>query len=548
MHDIFKKILSLVIAVLMIVGLSYKYKEEPLDDIYILYTNDVHCAIDTNIGYAGLAAYKNEMLKEYKYVSLVDIGDFSQGGSIGALTQGEAAIELMNEVGYEVATLGNHEFDYGLDVLSHNLSEADFEITSTNIVYSGSDDTLNTINHDYIIKEYGNVKIAFIGVTTPITSTNEGLDNFSENGEVVVSFTEDPTSFYAKVQNSVNMVRKKVDYVIVLSHLGISESFEPYRSYDLINNTYGIDAVLDGHSHSVIEEEHVKNLNGEEVLLTSTGAKLIYIGELKIAKDGTLSSKLISDWSVKDETVALAVDKVNDELSGILQKKMGTNESDLLITDDDVRIIRNREAGIGDLIADAYRNETGADIALVNGGSIRVDLLKGELTYQDMLDVLPYGNTLAICEATGAEIADALEMSVHNVEKEYRDGNNPVGEYAGFLQVSGISFDVDTSIESPVILDGSNKFVSVNGKRRISNIKVLEDGEYQDLDLNKTYTVVSTGFLLRSEGDGYTMFTDNKYLLETGASDIEYFVNYVHSLNDVIPASYSTAAGRINLK
>lgn len=510
-------------------------------DVVILYTNDVHCGIEENIGYAGLAAYKKETEEKYENVTLVDCGDFAQGGSVATVSSGEYLIDIMNEVGYDMAILGNHEFDYGMQQLNKLISKADFDFLGCNVTYSGTGENLLSDLVDYKIVDYGNVEVGFIGVSTPESITTSTPTYFQdENGNYIYGFSE---NLFETVQE--NVVRARVhgaDYVVVLSHLGDTDEYMPCSSVSLIENTVGIDAVLDGHAHHEIESKTIENSRGEDVILSSTGTKLENIGQLKITADGEITASLISDYDKKDADTVSFIESVKSEYSRELLKTAGTSAFDLSVTDGNgVRMTRNRETTIGNLCADSYREVMGADIGLCNGGGVRASIEAGDITKGDILNVHPFNNTMCVIEATGQQIADALEWGCQNTESTYTSG-----EFGGFLQVSGLKFTVDTSVPTPVKSDEMNMCAGIEGERRVKNITVLENGTYVPLDMNKKYTVAGSEYLLLNNGDGTTAFNGAKVISAEGILDNEVLMNYItDKLGGTISDRYSSVEGRI---
>ena len=439
---------------------------EAQKDIVVLYTNDVHCAIDSNIGYAGLAKYKAEMEKD-NFVVLVDAGDAIQGDTIGTVSKGEYLVDIMNEVGYDFCVLGNHEFDYGTDVLASLLKKADAQYLNATIEYTGNGNNLLKDTVPYVIERFGFLDVAFIGVSTPESITKSTPRYFMEDGQFVYDFAAGE-DLYAAVQGYVDEVREKgADVVVVISHLGVEEGSEPNRATDLIANTTGIDALIDGHSHTTEPSMLVADKSGRKVLYTQTGTKLNNIGKLTISKDGSVKAELVAE-AEKDEAVTAFIEDIKAQYESLVNTVVAHTEVELSITDENgVRAVRNRETAIGDLCADAYRAVADTDIAFVNGGGIRATIKKGDITTANMISVHPYGNALCSCYATGAEILDALEHSVVNTAATAASDGKAVGESGGFLQVSGIKFTIDTSIPSSVKKDDKGLFVAVEGERRV---------------------------------------------------------------------------------
>ena len=480
------------------------------NDIVILYTNDVHCGVDDNLGYAGLATVKNALEAQGKHVVLVDNGDAVQGDTIGTLSNGEYIIDIMNEIGYDVATPGNHEFDYGMDQFFALTEQANFPYVSANFV----DNDGNTVLDPYVIKDVAGVKIAFVGISTPKTITTSTPKYFQDdNGSYIYAFQQDETGekLYAAVQSAVDSARAEgAQFVIALAHLGIEEDCSPWTSSEVIVNTTGIDAVLDGHSHSMIECEKVKNKDGAEVLLSSTETKLAYIGCLTIKDDGSMSTTLISDNGMKD-----FIGGIQEEFEELVNTVVASTDVDLIIKDpaSGERIVRVSETNLGDLCADAYRAMSGADVAIVNGGGVRADIPAGDITYGQIIAVHPFGNEMCVVECTGQEILDALELGCSKLP----------AESGGFLHVSGMTYTVDLNVESSVKLDENGMFVSVEGERRVKDVTI--GGE--PLDPEKTYTLASHNYKLKDCGDGYSMFADNVFLQDSVMIDNQVLINYI---------------------
>ena len=309
-----KKIITIIFLILLLCSCGEKPFEQT-DEICIVYTNDVASAIDGEIGYAGVKGFKDTMSQEYRYVALVDAGDYYDG-ELSRVNGARDICDLMNAVGYDVVTLGNQEFSIGLDALSANLSESDFDTVSCNLKYNKTFNNPLKRVEPYVIKNFGVTKIAFVGVTTPETliPNKPAHDAIFKDGKFLYSFYEgnDGQDLYKQVQKNVDKVRKKVDYVIVLAHLGSNSVTEGFSSYDLIHNTTGIDVVIDGHSHTVISGEGVENKEGQMVVLTSTGQKIENVGQLMIHTDHTYTTVL---YPVVDYKDAFVQDMVNSILS-----------------------------------------------------------------------------------------------------------------------------------------------------------------------------------------------------------------------------------------
>ncbi len=523
-------------------------------DIVILYTNDVHCGVTDGIGYVGVARVRAALEAAGKEVILVDNGDSVQGDVIGTLSKGEAIVELMNDVGYDVAVIGNHEFDYGMDQFKKNVSLAKFQYVCCNFIDIA---TGEPYLKPYTIIEKGGKKIAFVGIDTPEAFTKSTPKYFQDGeGNYIYSFCEgnNGQDLCDKVQATVDAARAEgADYVIALAHLGIDSQSEPWTASNVIENTTGIDVMLDGHSHTDFKRDigqdsvMVKNKDGNEVLHSSTGTKLANVGILTIAGDA-ISAKLLDASAMKfmDEIGLLADDGgVGEIVKAALAKNeelvntvVAHTDVDLVIKDpvSGERIVRNQETNLGDLCADAYRAMGETDIAFVNGGGVRDTIPAGDVTYGQIIKVHPFGNALCTVEVTGQEVLDALEMSVSSMP----------GESGGFLHVSGLKFTVDMNVDSTVVKDEKKMFVEVAGDRRVKDVEVLqEDGTYAPIDPNKTYTLASHNYMLKDMGDGYTMFADNHYLSEDVMLDNQVLINYiVEKLGGTVGSDYADPYGQ----
>ncbi len=521
-------------------------------DVVVLFTNDVHCGIEDNIGYAGLAAYKKELLNFTRNVTLVDCGDAIQGDLVGTVSKGEFPVEIMNYVGYDFAVLGNHEFDYGMDRIQYLMEESKATYLGCNIKYTGDKENKLEQVLPFKVVDYHCFSVAYIGVSTPESLVKSNPSNFKEDGETVYDFFGgDPEEFYANVQNYIDIVKNeyRASRVVVLSHLGDEEGSAPYRSIDLIEHTSGIDFLLDGHAHSVIPCRVVTDKDGNDVKMASTGTKLRYIGQLTFNRSGISTLGIISDYPQKDAETTAFINEIKASYEKEVNKVVATSDTALSSTDaNGVRMVRNRETALGNFCADAYRAISGADIAIVNGGGIRSDLKKGDITYADVISIHPFGNTLCMVKTTGAQILDALELACRNTTGSYSDGVNALGESGGFLQVSGLKFEIDTSVPSSVKLSATDAFVEVTGERRVKNVKVLCNGEYVDIDPDKTYTLASHNFLIKNGGDGYTMFQKDELLIDEGMIDNQVLITYLTDVLGGKLGKYSSVEGRIIVK
>ena len=535
-----KKILSILLVLTLLLSCAAFAEETAAPgltrDVVILFTSDIHCGIDQGFTFVGLKGVKDQLAGK-NHVVLVDNGDAVQGGVVGAVSKGEVIINLMNAAGYDVAAPGNHEFDYGMDrFMELTTQKAQFPYVCANFTHNGE-----PVFPPYVIKEFDGVKIAFVGITTPQTFTSSDPANFrDENGDYIYGFCEDKTGekLHAAVQKAVDDARAEgARYVIALAHLGLAEASAPWTSAELVANTTGIDVLLDGHSHSVYSQEdrlqtefgstlsvgEMKNKNGETVVMAGCGTKMEAIGYCRIAADGTVSTGLYK-WNFDENAVdflGLANDMTavmseqTDAVNERLAQVVAHTDVELIINDPEtgVRVIRNTETNLGDLNTDAYRDATGADVAMINGGSIRAGLPVGDITMGQIQSCRPFGKYICMVEATGQQILDALEWTSRDVPDEN----------GGFLQVSGLTYEIHTYLESSAVGDDKGNFVGVNGEYRVKNVMIGDEA----LDVNKTYTVASDSFLLKSGGDGTNCFIHAPVLLDEIKPDFETVLDYI---------------------
>lgn len=514
-------------------------------DIVILATNDVHNGVGASedddgkmltMGYANLAAYVKEMESAAgkDNVTLIDAGDALQGEAIGTLSKGEYLIDIMNYLDYDLAIPGNHEFDYGMDRFLELAGMADFPYVASNFMDLKAN---KPVFDAYKMFTYGSVKVAYVGVSTPETFTKSTPTYFQDgNGNYIYGFCEgnDGKDLYSNVQSAVDAAKKAgADYVIAVTHLGIDDESKPWTSKEVIANTTGIDAVIDGHSHSTINGDKVANKDGDDVILVQAGTKLSGISKVVIKAGGAIQAEVVSGYDKADEDADKFVKDIQASFQGDLDKVVAKTDVTLYTVDPETgkRIVRNMETNLGDLCADAYRELLGADIAFVNGGGVRADIPAGDITYGQIIAVHPFGNMACLIEATGQQILDALELG----------SSAAPGELGGFLQVSGISYTIDTTIKSSVVLDDKGSFVEVSGDRRVKDVKVGG----VDIDPEKTYTLASHNFMLKSGGDGYTMFQGNKILRDEVLIDNQVLINYiVDVLGGVVGEKYANPYGQ----
>lgn len=520
--------------------------------IAIIHTNDVHCGVSpavdkngtaTSLGYAGLMTVVKNAQTTYgaDHVALVDAGDAVQGKPIGTLSSGTYLTEIMNEANYTVATLGNHEFDYGMSQLQTLTTSANFPYVSCNFINLS---TGQPVYDAYKTVDYGGTKVAFVGITTPESLTKSSPAHFKdENGEYLYGFCQDESGqkLYDCVQNAADEARAAgADYVVALGHLGESGVASRWHADTVIANTTGIDALIDGHSHEVYDQR-IANKEGALVPLAQTGTQLQTCGMIVIdPATGTITTESVVPPVEQDPDMAAFVKAKEDLLAGTLNKVVASSQVDLKAVDYDADgqwlnwAVRIRETNLGDLVADAYRSTFGADIGFANGGGIRSDVEKGEITYGEAIAVQPFANELCMVETTGQTILDALEMSA----RSYPEPNG------GFLQTSGLTYELREDIPSPVALATDGSFVSIEGERRVQNVRIGTE----PIDPAKTYTIASIPYLLKDGGDGFTMFKGSTPIVDEGALDYEALISFINTeLGGVIGSAYENedGAGRI---
>jgi len=516
----------------------------------ILHTNDVHVAFQDNIGYDGLALYKKELEEQYDHVLLIDAGDAIQGAPIGAISKGAEPIRMMNRLGYDLAVPGNHEFDYGFEALDNCAEEMDCGYTCANFCVTGGE----TVFRPWRILEAGDLKIGFVGAVTPDTFTKSVIkDVLNEVGEPMYDFLADETGerLCAGLQKAIDEMRQAgADYVILVSHLGSNESITAqFRSDAVVGRLTGLDLVIDGHAHETFSRT-VTDGEGRQIPIAETGVNLNAIGQIKIYRDGRLEQTLIdrvpesADIPFEivtrrgverfvDPEMKQFLDDIVASYAPVMDRKIGEAPCEFLVRDDvdGDRISRAMENGLCDLVADAYRAVGKSQIGFVNAGSVRNGLPAGTVTYNSVLNMLPYSNDIVTVKLSGQTLLDVLEFGVSRLPEIS----------ALFPQVSGISFRVDTGIESSVRVDEKNQFVSVDGPRRVSDVTV--DG--RPLDPDAEYTLSASSFVTEC-GDGFTMFEDAELLSRTMLVDNEAVMQYIEEeLGGVIPESYQHPQGRI---
>ena len=503
-----KKILSVILAVVLtasVIPFAFAAEKETV----ILYTNDIHCAIDD---YPVIAAYRAELIAQGADVITVDAGDAIHGEVIGTLTDGGAIVDIMNAVGYDYAVPGNHEYDYGMDTLL-DLAEnkAEYEYICSNFYYLPD---AQPVFSAYAIKDAGDYQIALVGISTPETVTKANPEYFKdENGDFIYGFPANPDemtneNLYECIQESVDDAKANgADFVVAVGHTGILGTADGWKSTDIIANTSGIDYYIDAHSHETIESADYTNKDSKKVVLTSTGTKFANFGVLTLSGENAdfelVNPDNIDVHSMSDEAKS-AYDSLKDKVNGYnediayLFEKIGTSEANLVVSDEVSWLVRRKGTNAGDFVADAYRAVTGADVALCNGGGVRSAIAVGDVSRKMLMDMNPWSNPMCVIEITGQQLVDTLEHGA-------RACPEMVG---GFFQVSGVSYEINTWRETPVITDQLGNFVEIDEymERRVSN--VIVNGEPVDPD--KKYTVAGSQYVLIQGGDGLTMLDGAK--------------------------------------
>ena len=485
--------------------------------IVILYENDAHCGIDGYTKMAGLRDAINQ--SDTAYAAAVCCGDFLQGNTTGAISKGQYIADILRLMDYHALTLGNHEFDYGVPRMIQLLEQVGTPVVCANLYEAGEPQPLFA---PYVIHQYGNKKVAYVGATTPETMILEGYSFYDTNG--ILLYDLKPKTFYQLIQQAVDAARAEgADYVVLLSHVGETTQSMGFNSHLLVNNTRGIDVVLDGHSHEIFENAKATNLDGKEITVTQTGTQFANIGKLLITPDGKFITKLIkrSDIPYENAKVTATTDSIHQMVKAVTSEVVAHSDYTLVVSDENAQwIVRGEETNAGDLVADAYRYAMKADIGFENGGGIRNDIHAGDISYGDIIGMLPYDNTLRRIAVTGQQLKDMLTRCTALVP--VLDGNFP--------QCSGLRFTIHSK------------------SHKVSNIEILqEDGNYTPLDLNHTYSVALTNY--NHEGGGF--FDCFKKCPVLQESSLRYYEALSGYLKEVLGGNtgqaYAQPQGRIKI-
>ena len=483
-------------------------------DVTILYTNDVHTYIDNKSPkptYAAIAALKKSIEDAGRDVLLVDAGDHIQGTAYSSMDDGATIIELMNEAGYDLATPGNHEFDYGMARAKAVLREADFPYVSCNWV-----DLRTGLNVLPSVKFFfvGGRKIAFVGVTTPETFTKSTPAYFMNDAQTKYIYDilggEDGQKLYDAVQKAIDKAEFwGADTIIGLGHLGVDPSSSPWTSEEVIAHTHGFTAFIDGHSHTVMANKQVTDASGKAVTLTQTGSYFKNIGKMTVGADGTITTELIDTYEGLDATVAATASNWISAVDDMLGEEIAVGDTKFYINDPATgkRRIRSGETNLGDFVADGiytYFNEIEelhCDVAIMNGGGIRTDVEAGPWSFKTCKTVSPFGNVACLMSVTGQQIQDALEFGARFAGAEGK-------ENGGFLQVAGARYTIHPMIPNTVQTNDKNVWTGSAATPRVSNVEIYDKttGTYKPLDPNATYALAGMNYTLRNLGDGFAMF------------------------------------------
>ena len=508
---------------------------EAAGGVTVLYTNDIHTYITKDLTYSKVAAYKDSL----ENVLLVDAGDHIQGTAYGSMDKGATIAQLMNAAGYDLATLGNHEFDYGMDGCMAAIEAADFPYVSCNFYHEANGVAGENVLDSYKVFEVGGVKIAFIGITTPESFTKSTPSYFQdENGNYIYGIAggTDGEALYTAVQNAIDAASAEADYVIALGHLGVDESSQPWTSREVIANTTGLDAFIDGHSHTTIPMEEVTDEGGSTVILTQTGSYLDAVGQMTIAADGTITTQLLTAENLAEVTPDAEVKAIEDAWVAELDEQLGQVIGYSQVTLDNYdaegnRLVRKQETNTGDFAADALyylfdEMDLDVDVAVMNGGGVRNEAVTGEISYQTCKAIHTFGNVACLQTVTGQQLLDALEWGAKDVTA---DGSV---ENGGFLHVSGLRYTINTAIPSTVQQDDKGVWTGgPTGAYRVTNVEVLnnETGAYEPLDLTAQYNLAGYNYTLRDLGDGFAMFDGAVNVLDYVSEDYMVLANYVES-------------------
>ena len=516
------------------------------EEITILYTNDVHTYIDNDITYSKLASLKDS----YENALLLDAGDHVQGTAYGSMDKGKTIIELMNATGYDAATLGNHEFDYGMAGCMQIIDWANYTYVSSNFFHEKDGVTGDSVLDAYKVFDINGIKIAVIGITTPEAFTSTTPAYFQdENGNYIYGIAggDDGEALYNAVQSAIDSASKEADFIIALGHLGDEMTDILWHSEDVIANTTGLDAFIDGHSHSTIPMKKVDDKDGNTVILTQTGEYFNAVGKMTISADG-IETELLTAEDLANITPKAEVKAIEDAWISEIEAKLGTKigSAEVILDNYDAdgnRLVRMQETNSGDFSADALYYlfddmNIEVDVAIMNGGGVRNGAVTGDITYQTCKEIHAFGNVACLQTVTGQQLLDALEWGARSVG---------ISEEGSFLHVSGITYKIDTSIPDTTQKDDKGVWIGGPEKYRVHSVKVYNKGtnSWDNLDLNASYNLAGYNYTLRDLGGGFAMFNDAVNVLDYVMEDYMVLANYVKGFeNGVVKANNSPLAAK----
>ena len=512
----------------------------------MIYTNDVPPYLANTLSSAPVSARQQAYQTAGKQVLLVDAGDHIQGTAYGGMDEGKTIVQLMNAAGYDIATLGNHEFDYGMARALATVEEAKFPYVSCNFYHEKNGVAGDPVLESYKVFDMNGTKVAFVGITTPESFTKSTPAYFQDaNGKYIygIAAGKDGAALYAAVQKAIDAASKEADYVIALGHLGDDPSSQPWTSEEVIAHTTGLDAFIDGHSHSTVEMKQVKDKAGNTVVLTQTGSYFAAIGEMTLAANGTSPPKLTKEYEGSDATVAALQKTWMDKVEGMLGEKIAETDIEFTIKDaEGNRAVRKGATNLFDLNADAfywYINEVAnldCDVAVMNGGGVRETIAAGDWTYKSCKTVNPFGNVLCLMKVPGQMILDALEFGSRDT---------PDSECGGFLSAAGLTSEIDSTVTYTGSQDDKGVWqAGPTGEYRVRNVKIYNKatGAFEPLDVNKTYTLGGINYTLRNQGDGFNMFQESagmELVMEGIAMEYEAFAAYLKAFKDTDGNGYA---------
>ena len=524
--------------------------DESDNDLVILYTNDTHGYINNytktdedghpGLSFASVAAMKQDLINEGETVLLVDAGDHIQGTVYNAVDQGRSIIYLMNLSGYDLSTIGNHEFDYNCFRMLSATTKAWYPYVCCNLYEVNDGLPLFQAYQEFNTKS--GKKVAIIGIGTPESVTTP-VRFEDDQGNYYLDFygRQDKNDLYMAVQTSINLAKYYgADYVIALGHLGVDASSEGHRSEDVIKHVTGLDAFIDGHSHTEMEKKMVEDASGKKIPLTQTGCNFNAIGKMTLKKDGSIDTELIKTYDKYNITIRELEKRWAKTVEMEMNDKIASIDYNLIINNPDKpenRIVRLQETNLGDLCADAvysFYNEQkniDCDLTIINGGGVRAEIPAGDINYLSCKSVHPFGNIVCVIEVTGQQILDMLEWSMCQLGLMDEETGDPA-ECGNFIHCAGMRYTVDTTVKDTVQRDDNGDWGGApTGEYRVRDVSIYnrETEKYEPLDLEKTYKLGGQNYLLRSLGGGLNMLKDSKVVEDFSGEDYMIFAEYLTS-------------------